>query len=1044
MLMTGMVASAQSVIVEDVTVKTNETASVNIVLRGATAYTAIGFSLELPEDFMVATEMDNGVMNYMIDVNSDFIDDHMVVSKMKSTNNVMRVVVFSEKNKPFKSNDGTILTLIVKTTGKKGTYHAKLKSLELANSSNNVVTLSDVSFNIKVESIGVIGDVNNDGSITVADVMGQVSIIMGKDNETTPKFNHETADINSDNAVTVADVMALVKIILNGGSAVSPTLGLSLSESMLNMEIGQRELVVPFNGSGIYAVMSSNEQVAKVVVKQESLLAEDDEYMLVWVTAVGLGSTTITVTDTQTGETATIDVSVTGGGLCPDDHHPHMIDLGLPSGTKWACCNVGATTPEGYGDYFAWGETEVKDGYSFSNYIHCDGSSTTCHDLGESIAGTEYDVAHVKWGGGWMMPSYDQQTELRENCSSELTTVNGINGRIFTGPNGSSIFMPAAGYWEDDELRLVSKNGSYWSSTQHPSYLYYAYSLRFSSGIDWYKSYRNYGFSVRPVFTPLQLSVDTVEIEMFHTYNVQITSGNGSYAVSSSDENVATTAIDGSTVKITAIGTGTATITVTDTQTGETATIYVSVTEGGGLCPDDHHPHMIDLGLPSGSKWACCNVGATTPEGYGDYFAWGETEVKDEYTLGNYIHCDGSSTTCHDLGESIAGTEYDVAHVKWGGGWMMPSYDQQTELRENCSSEWTTVNGINGRIFTGSNGNSIFLPLAGVFWDDELRIVGKNGSYWSSTQYPKYLYYAYDLYFGSEVDWYYHYRHYGQSVRPVAVNTYLPLKLSASSLSLSIGEESTVSIISGNGNFTVRSSDTRVVTASLAGSSVKVTAVGAGTAAITVTDSQSGATASIEVTVSISLESLCPDDNHPHMIDLGLPSGTKWACCNVGATTPVGYGDHYAWGETEVKDEYSFSNYIHCDGSSTTCHDLGESIAGTEYDVAHVKWGGGWMMPSYDQQTELRENCSSGWTTVNGINGRIFTGSNGSSIFLPGAGYRWNVALNSAGSDGTYWSSTQYPSNTYDAYFLFFSSNGIDLSHYRYRSYGRSVRPVAR
>ena len=86
---------------------------------------------------------------------------------------------------------------------------------------------------------------------------------------------------------------------------------------------------------------------------------------------------------------------------CPDDNHPHAIDLGLPSGTKWACCNVGTTTPEGYGGYYAWGETEEKEIYDWTTYIHCDGSMETCHDLGSDIAGSEYDVAHVQWGSNF-------------------------------------------------------------------------------------------------------------------------------------------------------------------------------------------------------------------------------------------------------------------------------------------------------------------------------------------------------------------------------------------------------------------------------------------------------------------------------------------------------------------------------------------------------------------------------------------------------------------------------------------------------------------
>ena len=89
----------------------------------------------------------------------------------------------------------------------------------------------------------------------------------------------------------------------------------------------------------------------------------------------------------------------------------------------------------------------------------------------------------------------------------------------------------------------------------------------------------------------------------------------------------------------------------------------------------------------------------------------------------------------------------------------------------------------------------------------------------------------------------------------------------------------------------------------------------------------------------------CPDNNHPHMIDLGLPSGTKWACCNVGASKPEDYGDYYAWGEvnewgdiTGSKNDYSWKTYAYCDGSEEGCFFLGNDIAKTNWDAAHVKW----------------------------------------------------------------------------------------------------------
>ena len=176
----------------------------------------------------------------------------------------------------------------------------------------------------------------------------------------------------------------------------------------------------------------------------------------------------------------------------------------------------------------------------------------------------------------------------------------------------------------------------------------------------------------------------------------------------------------------------------------------------------------IDLGLPSGTKWASWNVGASKPEEYGGYYAWGETEEKDYYDWSTYIYCDGSSSTCHHIGDDIAGTEYDVAHVKWGGSWRIPTRAQQDELRKNCTREWTQLNGVNGIKVSGPNGNTIFLPAAGYRWSGDLFDEGKCGDYWLSSFDPYHEYYACDLYFYSS-SWYWGSdgRDYGVSVRAV-------------------------------------------------------------------------------------------------------------------------------------------------------------------------------------------------------------------------------------------------------------------------------------
>ena len=187
----------------------------------------------------------------------------------------------------------------------------------------------------------------------------------------------------------------------------------------------------------------------------------------------------------------------------------------------------------------------------------------------------------------------------------------------------------------------------------------------------------------------------------------------------------------------------------------------------------------------------------------------------------------------------------------------------------------------------------------------------------------------------------------------------------------------------------------------------------------------------------------CPDNKHPHMIDLGLPSGTKWACCNIGAEKPEGYGGYYAWGETQTKSTYNDDTYLYCKNDSSY-QSIGSDIAGTQYDVAHMKWGGSWMMPSADQQEELISNCTYEWTTVNGVKGGKFTSKkNGASIFLPAAGYRWRGYLSHAGSDSYYWSSSQYPSSADYAFYLYFDW-GNARWNFIYRYYGHTVRPVSR
>ncbi|MCF0220382.1 MAG: hypothetical protein HUK14_11425 [Muribaculaceae bacterium] len=184
----------------------------------------------------------------------------------------------------------------------------------------------------------------------------------------------------------------------------------------------------------------------------------------------------------------------------------------------------------------------------------------------------------------------------------------------------------------------------------------------------------------------------------------------------------------------------------------------------------------VDLGLPSGLKWATCNVGANRPEDYGSYFAWGETRTKSYYNEDNsetdgydktnswlqsngYIDSRGNLTPAHD-----------AARANWGSTWRIPTKAEIDELIENTTATWTTRNGVKGRLVTSKrNGKSIFLPAAGKYEETSVKYEGSKGSYWSSNSFGAGTGRAYHLYFSTDHfhrDWIG--RNYGRSVRPVS------------------------------------------------------------------------------------------------------------------------------------------------------------------------------------------------------------------------------------------------------------------------------------
>ena len=576
------------------------------------------------------------------------------------------------------------------------------------------------------------------------------------------------------------------------------------------IELSQTELVLNTNDSRLItaAVLpkSATNKSARWESSDEAIATVDE---IGEVTAVAVGTCTITCSATDgSGVKAECQVTVLNGNSGTLDGHVY-VDLGLPSGTLWATCNLGASSPEEYGDYFAWGETEPKTTYDWSTYKYCNGSPETMTKYctkssygtvdDKTVLEPSDDAATANWGSEWQMPSEEQCYELYNSSytTTTWTTLNGKYGRKITSKsNGNSIFLPAAGYRYDTSLYNAGSDGVYWSRSLFTSHSSYACSLYFySNDIDTYYYDRSFGRSVRPVrvqsvqtdaVSNIELSQTELSVKVGETTQLSATvlpenATNKNLKWESSDTDVATVDQSG---KVISVAGGTCTITCSATDgSGVKAECIVTVTNPDNSGTLDGHDY-VDLGLPSGTLWATCNVGANSPEEYGDYFAWGETTTKGgTYNWSTYKYCQGSYDTmtkyCTDSSYGTVDNKTklepsdDAATVNWGSGWQMPSEEQLEELynSSHTTTTWTTMNGVKGKMITSkSNGNSIFLPAAGSRHGTSLDNAGGSGNYWSRSLRTSrndsacyLLFSSINIISGNGS------RYYGQSVRPVRV-----------------------------------------------------------------------------------------------------------------------------------------------------------------------------------------------------------------------------------------------------------------------------------
>ena len=818
---------------------------------------------------------------------------------------------------------------------------------------------------------GLKGDVNLDGEITIADINVVVAIILGENASTI------TADVNRDGEITIADINAIIEIILHPAAV------------------------------------------------------EEHEW----------------------------------------------VDLGLPSGTLWATCNVGATSPEEYGDYYAWGETEPKQDYSRYTYKWLDASYTkycTSSEFGTVDGKTELDLdddaAHVNWGVEWRTPSKQQMDELIMYCSWQWTTVNGVDGRLVTGRNGNSIFLPAAGNYEDTSLLDAGVWGHYTSRSLCIDRNYNTHPLNFNSGgaLHTLDGFRCKGRPVRAVRAPEGLYLVKQSID-FGKMGIGKSCSNDLTIINNTPEKQTLTITVDEPFTLTCDGDSASSLTIvvprrssvqvtvnfTATAPGQfdgNVTFQSPALDGGQSVVTVHasvvsHDEYVDLGLPSGTLWASCNVGATSPEDYGDFFAWGETESKQNYTWETYKWSKGSDDSltkyCSD-GEygtvdymSFLEPQDDAARMNMGQQWQTPTMEQIIELRLNCTCVWTQRNGVNGYLLTGRNGNSIFLPAAGYRTGNVHIEEGEEGCYWTRELDDEWPWTARSLSISFQGLSLYsmQQRYRGLTVRAVrapSADFYIeeqdldlgvvPLGVTSTDVLTIVNntpEEMSLTITADepfllkHGGDSVASMDIVVP----GNTSVPVIVMFNGT-----TNGQFDGNVTIHKTGSDEGQIAIPAyvlayaevNLEQDYVDLGLPSGTLWASCNVGATSPEGYGGYYAWGETEPKQDYSWQTYKWCKGSEYTLtkyctnSDFGTMDSKTELehedDAAFVNMGPSWRMPTQRQLEELRDVCTWKSATVNGEKGHLVIGPNGNSLFLPLPGERWGTELEDAGWVGYYWS----------------------------------------
>ena len=454
----------------------------------------------------------------------------------------------------------------------------------------------------------------------------------------------------------------------------------------------------------------------------------------------------------------------------------------------------------------------------------------------------------------------------------------------------------------------------------------------------------------------------------------------------------------------------------------------------------------VDLGLSSGILWASCNLGSKNnkPEGYGDYFTWGETSPKDSYTYNNYIW----NTQNKYKNKSYIELEDDAARSIWGELWRIPLKEELEELVEECTWTWTTLNNVNGYEVQGPNGNTIFLPAAGMNYSADPVDIGERAIYRSNYKYGQ----TFNLHLSennvstfAEMD-----AHHGLSIRPVCNKFYFPYILYFNSN----GGEGTMERIEFETSEYKTLPKCTFIYEGYKFVGWNTTSDGSGTSYSDMSQiTYSGNPVLYAQWRELEEGEDVEEKVEFEAVDLGL--SVKWANMNIGAENLEDNGDYFAWGETTTKSiyDYSWAKYKWCEGTETSFTKYCISSAHGEFDnkstleatddVANVELGGAWRMPTKEEFAELLAECE----ITELPDGLKFTAKNGNYIILPFGGFRKeDGTIKSVGSYGYYWTNELSEDDSSKAKDLIISEKGDGneiLDFYDgNRCCGLSVRPV--